>query len=215
MEKEIINSRAIKKLLVQKARDMQILRKARQTVKHVLRDSFWSVYGLQEKNPAIPLKPKEILFVCLGNICRSGYAHHYVASRFQRDNQELKVFSAGLHVKDAGSPQTAISAAKSRGVNLAGHIPKQVDAEMIETADMVLAMEPKQIRLLRNRFPEYSDKFFLLTFFEGESVSQYRGWSRYHIKDPYGKSSDEFAECFARIERCVDGLMSGITDTRG
>ena len=166
-------------------------------------------------NPPIPVDLRRIVFLCLGNICRSAYAHHYfyTINATKKIKVDIIVTSAGLHVKDQGSPEIAISVAQNRGVDLDQHTPIQITEETVKGADMVVAMELGQVEKLCIRYPKYSQKFFLLPFFEERLLYSYNVWHRYHIEDPYGKSHQEFAACFARIERCVNGLILKISSS--
>jgi protein-tyrosine phosphatase len=192
---------------------MSVIRKSRKAVKSLWRNFSWSLYGPQVKNPALPANPQNVVFLCLGNICRSAYAHHFAYYWMAKNNRsvDIKVTSAGLHVKDSVSPENAVAAAHSRGVDLDHHTPRQIDEDAVEKADMILAMEPKQLGMLRRRFPQYSGKLFLLSLFEERSPSQYGPWQRYHIEDPYGKPVADVVTCFTRIERCVTGLMNRLS----
>ncbi len=192
---------------------MIVRRVLKKLVKGYLRDFFWTFYGQTMKTPAIPKDPQRLLFICLGNICRSAYAHHYGVRRVAQTEAtpRLRIASAGLLVRAKQSPDTAIAAAGQRGVDLDPHAPTQVTEEEVRAADMVLAMEPGQVAELRDRFPAHIDKLFLLAVFENGSRKMYPGWARYHIEDPYGKPLAQYTQCFERIERCVDGLLAQLS----
>ncbi len=177
-----------------------------------MRDSFWGVFGSQLINPDIPSNPGALLFICKGNICRSAYGHYYCVKMLStnKNSQHIDVTSAGLFAKDKASPQIAISVAEERGVNMAQHIPAQVDEKTVQNADMVFVVEPKQKEELERKYPECKEKIYLLAFFENNWKQKYSGWHRYHIEDPYGQERVQFAQCFERIERCVDGLLANI-----
>ena len=54
------------------------------------------------------------------------------------------------------------------------------------------------------------DKFLLLPLFDTVVSPETTGFYRYNIKDPYGKSPDEFQDCFKRIQRCIEKMFSEI-----
>ena len=179
-------------------------------IKTIIKNGVWFFLGHRYANPNIPFQTKRILFLCLGNICRSAYAHHYAnVSLIGKNIDHIEIFSAGLTVKDMSSPSIAIRIAGSRGIDLHSHVPVQVSKRLVQKSDIVLAMEPKQIQLLKSKYPEYSDKFFLLSLFH-KQLFQQDSWNKYHIADPYGRSNEEFSQCFAKIECCVDSLLSSI-----
>jgi protein-tyrosine phosphatase len=102
------------------------------------------------------LVPLRLLFVCLGNICRSPTAEavmrHLVAARGL--DGEVEVDSAGTggwHV-GAAPDERARAAAARRGIDVAG-AARQVAPEDLERFDLVLAMDAENLRALRRLAP--------------------------------------------------------------
>ena len=97
-----------------------------------------------------------ILFVCLGNICRSptaeGVMRALVAEAGLED--EIEIDSAGTGAWHAGNPPDSRStaAAARRGITLQG-AARQVTAEDFERYDLLLAMDSENLRELRRRAP--------------------------------------------------------------
>src|SRR5271165_3937485 len=85
-----------------------------------------------------------VLFVCLGNICRSPTAEGVMRSLIAREGleDEIETDSAGTGAWHVGSPPDAraSAAAESRGVTLAGRA-RQVTAEDFERFELILAMD--------------------------------------------------------------------------
>lgn len=82
-----------------------------------------------------------ILFVCTGNICRSAMAERMLRSRIP-DSDAHRVVSAGVSDEETGrsmDPRAARLLA-SRGIDASGHIAQQVTVEMLEAADIAVAM---------------------------------------------------------------------------
>jgi protein-tyrosine phosphatase len=181
-------------------------------IKGYLRDIYWNILGKTIKNPDWSNAPKSIEFICKGNICRSPFAQYIVEKTAgSRINDEIKIDSAGLEAKERDrSPGNAILAASDYGINLENHKPKSIDRKMFEGSAMVIVMETCQFQALKKRFPESMDKIFLLPLFENNKNAEMRGFYRYNIQDPYGKSLNEFHVCFRRIERCLEGLFDEI-----
>ena len=179
------------------------------TVKYIIDTIFWGVYGKTIGNPKIPLEVKSILFVCKGNICRSPFAEKY-ANQNPNISDQYQFSSAGIIV---GSPQAppveGVIAAYNYGVNLQDHKSRSINYRMMESFDLIVAMEVCQYKYLNKLFAEFKDKIFLLPLFDNniELLNQY---SIYNIKDPYGKSQDEFIKCFDRIKHCIEGLFKDI-----
>jgi protein-tyrosine phosphatase len=184
----------------------------KKTVKGYLRNFYWDIYGKTIKSPDCLKKPESFIFVCKGNICRSPFSHHLAQKIIENGlNAKINIDSAGLEAKEhERSPENAITAATDYGLNLENHKPKSFDRSMFKGATMVIAMETWHFQALKKRFPESMEKIFLLPLFENNKDAKMRGFHRYNIEDPYGRSLDKFHKCFWRIERCLEGLFDEI-----
>ena len=152
----------------------------------------------------MPAQGKSILFVCKGNICRSNFAEKR-AVKFSGHVIQYRCSSAGIQVDDPKPPpEEAIIAAESMGINIAPHRSRGLDYSMIESHDMIVAMEAWQWKYLRKICQENQEKIFLLPLFDNHSGTS---WENYNIRDPYGKDIEEFKQCYGRIERCLSGLF--------
>ena len=179
-------------------------------LKGYIRDFYWTLYGGRFNNPEVPKKTKKIIFICKGNICRSAFAHHLIAQGAINNGnyKELEVDSAGLEAKKGNSsPSTAIQVSIRYGVDLKKHRAQPLSQAMADTTDMLIAMEPTQVRSIQRRYPKCRGHIFLLTEFERDWNLLYKGWNKYHVKDPYGSDAEQFAACFERIQGCVLGLL--------
>jgi protein-tyrosine phosphatase len=108
-----------------------------------------------------------VLFVCMGNICRSPTAEG-VMRRLVRDEgleDQIELDSAGTGGWHAGEPPDprATEAARRRGIELAG-AARQVEPEDFERSDLILAMDRENLAALRGLAPddEARDKVRLL-----------------------------------------------------
>lgn len=88
--------------------------------------------------------PFRILFVCTGNICRSPQAERLVRAEFRRRGFDsvIQASSAGVAAL-VGEPMDPAAAAQTIGLggDPSGHLARQLDAAMVEDADLVLTME--------------------------------------------------------------------------
>jgi protein-tyrosine phosphatase len=170
-------------------------------VKRPLKDAFWRWRGRRLLNPEPPFTVRSLLFVCKGNICRSPYAERYARTLVEND---VRCDSAGLKVNQGNRPPGhAVAVAAERGIDLSGMRPRELTAEMVAEFDMVVVMEGGQMEHLRARFAKHHDKLFLLPLFDDSRG----GFLRFNLPDPYGKGIEDFRECYARIERCLHGLL--------
>jgi protein-tyrosine phosphatase len=150
----------------------------------------------------------KILFVCMGNICRSptaeGVFRHYV--RQQAPDLDLLLDSAGTHdyhVGDPPDPRT-IKAAARRGIDLAGLRARQVQDADFERFDLILAMDPlNHVTLLDRSSPEYHPRIRLLLEFAPQA-------GRQDVPDPYYGEADGFEEVLDLVDAANAGLLAEI-----
>jgi protein-tyrosine phosphatase len=148
--------------------------------------------------------PREIGFVCYGNICRSPYAEAAAARAFNALGPVgPRVWSAGLFGPGRGSPGAAILAARERGIELSRHSSQQLTSRHL-AADWIFVMESYQassvIRLLGG------GTIALLGDLDPEPIDTRA------ISDPIDKSLDVFRTCYQRIDRCVEILARALSD---
>jgi len=75
-------------------------------------------------------------------------------------------------------------------------------------ATMIIAMESWHVKHLRKIFPNLRDKIYLLSLFENKNKIRMWSYQRNNIPDPFGNSEFHFYECFKRIERCIEEMLS-------
>lgn len=136
-----------------------------------------------------------LVFVCKGNICRSPYAEQRARAI------GLSCSSFGLE-PGVGAPANplAIRAASARGLDLTSHRARSVVDFPIEGGDLLTAMEPWQVTVLRS-----------LPVPVGVQVTLLGLWcrpSRPHLEDPYGLSDDYFQTCFGIIDRALASMSA-------
>ena len=144
-------------------------------------------------------KSKQILFLCYGNINRSALAH--VIAEQSLETTGIKFFSAGFHTPDnrpADPNMVKISA--ENGVDLANCRSTTISEDLVNQADIILAMEIQHLERLTSTYPSAKNKGFLLgTLTVNESFDT-------EIKDPYGQDSSIFQEIFQRIRLSINEL---------
>lgn len=99
-----------------------------------------------------------------------------------------------------------MAAARKMGIDLAIHRAAPLTPITAEHSDMLIAMEPAQVKRLRYTYPNRRDHIFLMAAFEQDFERRYGKWQQYHIQDPYGRDAEQFIECFKRLDRCLEGL---------
>jgi len=148
----------------------------------------------------------KILFVCLGNICRSPTAEAVVRAIAAREAPELtlEVDSAGTadyHVGQPPDPRARAAAAR-RGYDLSALRARVVEPADFERFDLILAMDRENLRALRRRAPRQAhERLRLFLEFASESDPQ-------DIPDPYYGGPNGFEEVLDLIEEAARGLLA-------
>lgn len=178
-------------------------------IKGYLRDIYWDIYGKNIRNPDCINNPKSFLFVCKGNICRSPFAEYISRQIFDNiSSEERNIYSAGIDVSQPlPSPKEAVLAAESFDVQLDSHRSRRINQDMIESFDMIIAMETWQFNNLKKSFPDFHKKICLLPLFDSRVNKSKGGFYRYNIQDPYGRNADIFNACFQRIKECIRKMI--------
>lgn len=142
-----------------------------------------------------------VLFVCLGNICRSPMAHglfaHLVAARGLAGRFEIdSAGTAAYHAGELPDPRT-LAVLGERGIAL-DHRARGVADEDFARFHWLIAMDHANLRALRGRCPpEHRGKLHLaLEPIGGGEVS-----------DPYYGSAQDFERNFAELERALDAWI--------
>lgn len=174
-------------------------------IKRPARDLLWLVKARRVRNPPMPAQVASMLFVCLGNICRSPFAERLAAAR----RPGIRCLSAGIKTtQSARSPTEACEAAATRGIWLDGHRPMTLTRQMVDEYDLVIVMEAGQLEQLRGLYPAAVPRLFLLPLFQSGAP---RGYERYNIADPFSRPRSEYDECYDRIDRAVAGLLTALS----
>jgi protein-tyrosine phosphatase len=152
-----------------------------------------------------------ILFVCLGNICRSPTAEGVMAKLVAEAGlgDQIELDSAGTGAWHVGEPPDARAraAASARGIEL-DSVARQVRVEDFERFDLILAMDASNQHALRRLAPEEAarEKVRLLREFDPASADLHD----LDVPDPYYDSQRGFEIVLDQVQAACEGLLARV-----
>ncbi len=150
----------------------------------------------------------KVLFVCMGNICRSPTAHG-VFQHLVNENglaEQIEIESAGTHAYHVGEmpDKRARDIAQQRGIDLTYIRARKVDESDFARYDYILAMDNDNYELLEQACPQqYQSKIhLLLSFAPAHPLTE--------VPDPYYGGKKGFENVFDMVELASRGLLEDI-----
>jgi protein-tyrosine phosphatase len=143
-----------------------------------------------------------VMFLCLGNICRSplaeGMFRRWAA---EQDQVAYRIDSAGTGSWHVGKPphRGSVRIARSNGIDLTDQRAQQLAPWHFEEFDFIVAMDASNRRNAKRvgQFPD--DRLILLREFDPQPEDG-------NVPDPYGGGAGGFEGVFQIIERSIPGL---------
>lgn len=154
---------------------------------------------------------KSILFVCLGNICRSPAADGVMRKKAEEAGLALRVDSAGIgawHVGQLPDPRMR-QCGRKRGYDFS-HRARQVSAADFDDFDIIMGMDAQNMADLRRLAPtgEARDKIRLMA----DYLTAHKG--QRSIPDPYYGDEADFDFALDLVEDAADGIIEQIKKGR-
>jgi protein-tyrosine phosphatase len=155
----------------------------------------------------------KVLFVCMGNICRSPTAEGVFRAHVRRHAPDLdiEIDSAGTHAYHVGEPPDprTIAAATRRGIDLTGLRARQVHDDDFERFDLILAMDRlNHATLLERSPPPHHERIRTLLEFAGKTTLV-------DVPDPYYGGAKGFDDVLDLVESAAEGLLTEIRRRSG
>ena len=156
-----------------------------------------------------PKKRRRIMFVCLGNHCRSPLAHGYFQHLIEKHQLEnkIEVASSGTsdwHLNEPPDPRVC-RVAEKYGFTLRHIRGQKITKDDLETSELVLVMDRSNLNdvLALDVEGRYTEKVKLLRSFDSEST-------QHEVPDPY--YSGIFEEVYTIVSQACDALLDQIKD---
>ncbi len=146
-----------------------------------------------------------VLFVCMGNICRSPTAEGVFRKLVLEQGMEksIEIDSAGTHAYHVGAPPDRRSqeAARRRGIDISGLRGRAVERNDFGRFDYVLAMDDENYENLLDIAPE-EQRYKVRLFLEFAPQLPER-----EVPDPYAGGPEGFERVLDMIEAAAQGLL--------
>lgn len=150
---------------------------------------------------------QRILFVCLGNICRSPMAEGIFRHKIQTRNLNIETDSAGTGDWHVGDPPDARmqETAKAHGVDISDLRGRQFSATDFDRFDQIFVMDESNrdnvLKLARNDEDRAKVKMMLNTIYPGEDRS---------VPDPYFGGQQGFEHVYDLLDRASDAVLQDV-----
>ena len=152
-----------------------------------------------------------VLFVCLGNICRSPAAQAVMQAMVDERGLSDRFYidsagTGGYHIGALPDKRMRVHA-RPRGYELT-HLARRVQASDFEDFDLIVGMDAANVDDLRYMAatPEQRDKVVMM----GDYISQYPNYD--HVPDPYYEGSEGFELVLDLLEDSCKNLLNSILE---
>jgi protein-tyrosine phosphatase len=152
-----------------------------------------------------------VLFVCLGNICRSPLAEGIFRKLVRDANfaEQVRVESCGTGGWHSGEPahHESVWVASQRGVDISSHRARKIRNQDFSEFQLIVVMDQSNYREVIQLAGRDDANVVKLRAFDDGPVGG-------DVPDPYYGKREDFVEVFAMIERCCLNLWNRILRDR-
>jgi protein-tyrosine phosphatase len=167
-----------------------------------------------------------VLFVCIGNVCRSPVGERLLAARLPRERFDVGSAGVGAMVGYAMSTYAA-EELRSYGGDPAGFAARQLTSDIVESSDLVLTATREVRSQVLAEVPTALRRTFTILEFaelaknaEGSTPAEIVAWAGTHrslaagveqdVPDPYRRGPEEHARAAAAIDAAVQEIAKGL-----
>lgn len=151
-----------------------------------------------------------VLFVCMGNICRSPLAEGIFAHKLvQRGlTEQIATDSCGTYAGHAGEPPHPLSqwVAKLNGIDISAQRARHLTRDDLSQFDRIIPMDSSNLRHILQMSPAAAPKTRLLLSYDPDC-----GFP--DVPDPYYGGADGFQDVFRLIDQATDYLLADVTQS--
>lgn len=156
-------------------------------------------------------QPVNVLFVCMGNICRSPTAHAVMRHKLLQCNLQdhIKIDSAGTHAYHVGEQADSRSRAlaNTKGIEIDDLRARKISITDYDDFDLILAMDSENLSLINYYAPESHPAKISPFLSFAHQIGQ---CTVLDVPDPYYGGSQGFEDVFDLIDKGCDALIESL-----